>query len=97
MVDTVLPFIEDIFTQLRTAADIRILAEIREGEVTGVTGNELLELIRKARTFIASKNLKKGDRCAILAGNSIRWVAMDLALMAEGHIVVPLYSRQAPA
>ena len=97
MVDTVLPFIEDIFTQLRTAADTRILAEIREGEVTGVTGNELLELIRKARTFIASKHLKKGDRCGLLAANSIRWVAMDLALMAEGQIVVPLYSRQAPA
>jgi long-chain acyl-CoA synthetase len=33
----------------------------------------------------------------LLAANSIRWVAMDLALMAEGLIVVPLYSRQAPA
>jgi long-chain acyl-CoA synthetase len=96
-VDTVLPFIGDIFTQLRTAADTRVLAEIREGEITGVTGNELLELVRKARTFIASKNLKKGDRCGLLAANSIRWVAMDLALMGEGLIVVPLYSRQAPA
>ncbi|HEV3307430.1 MAG TPA: AMP-binding protein [Candidatus Sulfotelmatobacter sp.] len=95
--DTVLPFIGDIFTQLRAAADTRVLAEIREGEITGVTGNELLELVRKARTFIASKNLKKGDRCGLLAANSIRWVAMDLALMAEGLIVVPLYSRQAPA
>ena len=50
---------------------------------------------RKARTFIASKGLKRGDRCGLLAANSIRWVAMDLALMAEGLIVVPLYSRQA--
>jgi long-chain acyl-CoA synthetase len=33
----------------------------------------------------------------LLAANSIRWVATDLALMAEGLIVVPLYSRQAPA
>jgi long-chain acyl-CoA synthetase len=96
-VDTVLPFIGDIFSQLRAAADTRILAEIRDGAVTGVTGNELLELIRKARTFIASKRLKKGDRCGLLAANSIRWVAMDLAVMAEGLIVVPLYSRQAPA
>ncbi len=62
-----------------------------------MTGGELLELVRKARTFIASKGLKKGDRCGLLAANSIRWVAMDLALMAEGLIVVPLYSRQAPA
>jgi long-chain acyl-CoA synthetase len=76
---------------------MRVLAEIREGEITGVTGAELLELVRKARTFIASKGLEKGDRCGLLAANSIRWVAMDLALMAEGLIVVPLYSRQAPA
>ncbi|MFZ0201187.1 MAG: AMP-binding protein [Candidatus Sulfotelmatobacter sp.] len=95
--NTLIPFIGEIFSQLQGAAEKRILAEIREGEVTGVTGTELLELIRKARTFIASKGLKKGDRCGLLAPNSIRWVAMDLALMAEGLIVVPLYSRQAPA
>jgi long-chain acyl-CoA synthetase len=93
----VIPFIGEIFSQLQAAADTRILAEIRDGEVTGVTGGELLELVRKARTFIASKGLKKGERCGLLAANSIRWVAMDLALMAEGLIVVPLYSRQAPA
>src|ERR1700692_1648660 len=94
---TVIPFIEDIFSQLQQAANTRILAEIRDGQITGVTGSELLELVRKARTFIAARGLLKGDRCGLLAANSIRWVAMDLALMAEGLIVVPLYSRQAPA
>lgn len=95
--NTPIPFIGDIFSQLQAAANTRVLGEIREGEITGVTGIELLELIRKARTFIASQRLKKGDRCGLLAANSIRWVAIDLALMAEGLIVVPLYSRQAPA
>jgi long-chain acyl-CoA synthetase len=94
---TVSPFIAEIISQLQAAADTRILAEIRDGQVTGVTGGELLELVRKARTFVASKRLKKGERCGLLAANSIRWVAMDLAIMAEGLIVVPLYSRQAPA
>jgi long-chain acyl-CoA synthetase len=96
-VNSPISFIEESFEQLRNAGDKRILAEIRDGQITGVTGAELLELIRKARAFIAVKRLKKGDRCALLAANSIRWVAMDLALMAEGLIVVPLYSRQAPA
>ncbi len=44
-----------------------------------------------------SKGLKKGDRCALLAHNSIDWAALDLAIMAEGLIVVPLYARQAAA
>jgi long-chain acyl-CoA synthetase len=92
----VIPFIGEIFSQLQVPADTRVLAEIRDGEITGVTGGELLELVRQARTFIASRGLQKGDRCGLLAANSIRWVAMDLALMAEGLIVVPLYSRQAP-
>ncbi len=90
-------FIEEIFSQLRQAASTPVLAEIRDGQITRVTGGELLELIRKARTFIASRHLAKGDRCGLLAANSIRWVAVDLALMAEGLLVVPLYSRQAPA
>jgi long-chain acyl-CoA synthetase len=90
-------FLEDIFEALEKAGRANALAEIRDGEITGVIGGELLDLVRKARTFIASKGLPKGERCGLLAANSIRWVAMDLALMAEGLIVVPLYSRQAPA
>jgi len=54
-------------------------------------------MISAARAFLVSCGLKKGDRCALLAANGIRWIAMDLAIMAEGLIVVPLYSRQAPA
>jgi len=92
-----MPFVGDIFSQLKTASTKTVLQEIRDGQITGVNGEQLLELIRKARTFLASKGLKKGDRCGLLAANSIRWVAMDLAAMAEGLIVVPLYSRQAPA
>lgn len=95
--NTAIPFVGDIFSQLQVAANTRVLAEIRDGEIKGVTGSELLDLVRKARTFIASRGLQKGDRSGLLAPNSIRWVALDLALMAEGLIVVPLYSRQAPS
>jgi long-chain acyl-CoA synthetase len=90
-------FVAEIFSQLQTAAHTTALQEIRDDQVTGVTGGELLELIRKARIFFAAKGLKKGDRCGLLAANSIRWIAIDLAAMAEGLMVVPLYFRQAPA
>jgi long-chain acyl-CoA synthetase len=91
-----MPFVGEIFSQLKVAADATVLQEIRDGKVTGVTGSGLLELISIARRFFATKGLQKGDRCGLLAANSIRWVAVDLAAMAEGLIVVPLYSRQAP-
>ena len=50
----------------------------------------------RARSFLRNAGLHKGDRCALLTPNSIQWAALDLAIMAEGGIVVPLYSRQAP-
>jgi long-chain acyl-CoA synthetase len=90
-------FVGEIFSQLKAAADITVLEEIRDGQVVGVSGDALLELIRQARTFLAAKGLKKDDRCGVLAANSVRWIALDLAAMAEGLIVVPLYFRQSPA
>src|SRR5215831_8164151 len=90
-------FLGDIFAQLKAAPQNPVLQEIRDGQFREVTGSELLELVRRARTYLASKELKKGDRCGILAANSIRWIALDLAATAEGLIVVPLYFRQAPA
>src|SRR5215472_10473895 len=92
-----MPFVGEIFAQLKAAPGRIALQEIREGQTCGVTGEQLLELVRRARTFLVSKGLKKGDRCGLLAANSIRWIAMDLAATAEGLIVVPLYFRQAPA
>ena len=92
-----MPFVGEIFSQLKAAADTRVLQEIRDGQITGVTGTEFLELIRTARAFFAARSLKQGDRCGLLAANSIRWMAVDFAAMAEGLIVVPLYFRQAPA
>ena len=62
-----------------------------------MTAGELLAQVQVARAYLRRLRLKKGDRCALLAHNSIRWVAMDLAIMAEGLIAVPLYARQAPA
>ncbi len=92
-----MPFLGEMFSQLKAAGDATVLQEIRDGQITSVTGEQLLEMIRKARTFLAARALNKGDRCGLLAANSIRWVAMDLAIMAEGVIVVPLYFRQAPS
>jgi long-chain acyl-CoA synthetase len=88
-------FIEDILAQLRNVADEPVLQEARDGRITAVTGYELLDLIEQARKSLRSSGLKKGDRCALLANNSVKWVAFDLACVSEGIIVVPLYSRQA--
>jgi long-chain acyl-CoA synthetase len=90
-------FLEEIFTRLEAAQDLPVLQEPRNRGPAIATGGQLLQSVSRARAFLTTKGLKKGDRCALLAHNCIDWVATDLAIMAEGLIVVPLYARQAPA
>src|SRR5919109_102393 len=89
-------FLEAIFERLRQTPSKPILQEIRGGELVPTTCGELLGNIGRARQVLTSAGLRPGDRCVLLGPNSSRWVALDLAIMAEGGIVVPLYSRQAP-
>lgn len=89
-------FIDNIISRLHSDQSRTVLQEVRDGSIVAASAAELLSLVQKARAFLAVLGLKKGDRCALLAQNSIRWIAFDLACMAEGIIVVPLYSRQAP-
>src|SRR5882762_4172651 len=89
-------FLEIIFAQLERSAGRVVLREIHGEQFVSVTGRELLDQIRQVRAYLRKTDLRVGDRCALLAPNSIRWAAFDLALMAEGIIVVPLYARQSP-
>ncbi|MGH9579515.1 MAG: AMP-binding protein, partial [Terriglobales bacterium] len=90
-------FLENILQRLEEARESVVLEEAREGQLVPTTATELLHQVAVARGFLRGAGLRRGDRCALLAHNSARWVALDLALMAEGAIVVPLYARQAPA
>jgi long-chain acyl-CoA synthetase len=90
-------FLDQILASLEKSGDNVVLQELRGGESNAVTARQLLDQVLVARSYLRRLRLKKGDRCALLAHNSIQWVAMDLAIMAEGLAVVPLYARQAPA
>ena len=90
-------FIENIFQRLSDAERSPVLREVRDGALIAATGGELRAIVEDARAFLRQAGLQKGDRIALLAPNSIRWSALDLAIMSEGGVVVPLYPRQAPA
>lgn len=96
--DAMANFIEKIFHRLEQAPGAFVFGDFLEGAyVEDCRAAELLAKIQEARGFLREAGLRKGDRCALLAHNSQHWVALDLALMAEGMVVVPLYARQAPA
>ena len=86
-------FLENVFEHLQKAANHVILREVRGEQFVDVTGGELLEQIGCVRACLREFGLQPADRCALLGANSIQWIAIDLALMAEGAIVVPLYAR----
>src|SRR3984885_688004 len=89
-------FLENIFANLERSGDAIVLQELRDGQLASLTGRQLLSHVQVARAYLRRLRLKNGDRCALLAYNSMQWVAMDLAIMAEGLTAVPLYARQAP-
>jgi long-chain acyl-CoA synthetase len=88
-------FLEHIFERMQEAAGRVVLAEAYTGGGRTATGSDLLAQIAAARAFLRASGLAKGDRCALVAPNSIRWAALDLAIIAEGLIAVPMYARQA--
>jgi len=90
-------FVEDILTRLEQARNSPVMREVRDGRLVATTAAELLVMVKQARGFLAGRGLNPGDRCVLLGPNSVRWAALDLAMMAEGLVTVPLYVRQAPA
>jgi long-chain acyl-CoA synthetase len=84
-----------IHENLQRLATQPVLGEVRGDVLHTVRGADLLEMVARARGRLRAAGLRPGDRCALLGHNSVRWVATDLALLAEGIVVVPLYARQA--
>jgi len=90
-------FLEVILGNLERTPEKVILSEVHESGLVSTSCRQLWTAVNQARLVLQEAGLQRGDRCALLAPNSSRWVTMDLAIMAEGGIVVPLYARQAPA
>src|ERR1700730_8323222 len=90
-------FLEQMFASLERVGDAIVLQELGDGQAVPLTARQLLAQVLVARADLRRLRLRKGDRCALLAHNSMQWAAMDLAAMAEGLTVGPLYARQAPA
>ncbi len=90
-------FLDNLFAQIQRASDRIVLQELSASGMVSIRGKELLQKVRCVRAWLRRAGLQPGDRCALLGPNSSQWIAFDLALMAEGVIAIPLYSRQAPS
>ncbi len=90
-------FVDTFLDNLREHPARAFVQEVHGDTVVESTGRELLDLIARARATLRKRELAAGDRVVLVAPNGIRWVATDLAALAEGAVVVPMYARQDPA
>jgi len=87
-------FIERILTQLAENPNYPMIIEMF-GEIEKPwTSAEILNLIVRGQTTLQESGVIPGDRVVLLAPNSHRWAAADLAILSAGAIVVPMYARQ---
>lgn len=89
-------FVDRIFANLAKHPSRAFVTEVHGERLDKTYGGRLLAMANEARGTLRASGVGPGDRVALLAPNSARWVAADLAILAEGAIVVPMYARQAP-
>jgi long-chain acyl-CoA synthetase len=89
-------FVDAILERCASAGSRPVLYEVRGPELVATSGRELLSSVARVRGFLRSAGVGPGDRVALLGPNSVQWAAIDLAVIAEGAICVPLYARQDP-
>lgn len=89
-------FIATIFGHLGHDPETPALHEVFGERIETTTRQRLTSLIARFRGRLRKAGVEPGDRVVLLAPNSARWVAADLAILAEGGVVVPMYARQDP-
>ena len=68
-----------------------MIGRCRDGTVDGISSKELFERIRDLALGFGSLGITTGDRVAIMSESRPEWVMSDLALLALGAAVVPIY------
>ena len=61
------------------------------GQVLDITWREAADQVRRAASWLASRNGPQGSKIAIIGKNSAHWILADLAIQMAGHVSVPIY------
>lgn len=89
-------FIHEILTAAARRGTDPLLIEVQGARLVPMSGTAFLSRVARVRAALAIRGIQPGDRVGLLAPNSADWAVADVALLAHGAIVVPLYARQDP-
>ena len=81
-------FIEHFHKVLSDHSERALVTEVHDAELRPVKAAEIRHS-PSARGSLRSAGVDAGDRVVLLAPNSAKWVASDLAILFEGAIVSP--------
>jgi long-chain acyl-CoA synthetase len=88
--------IGEYFRQQLATPD-KVLYRHAEGDVwRDVTVAEIAGLVSRWQAALKGFGLTEGDRVAVCLKNGINWVAVDLAALGLGLVIVPLYVEDNP-
>ena len=82
-------------TAERYGSHVAVELQRRDG-VERATYAQLREQADAAAGFLASRGIRTGDACAILADNDIAWCAVYLGLLRIGALAVPFDTHYSP-
>jgi long-chain acyl-CoA synthetase len=89
-------FVDVFLSHLEGHPDRAFVTEVQGERLVPMRGGRMREMVEQARGALRAAGVSRGDRVVLIAPNSARWVACDLAILAEGATCVPMYARQAP-
>jgi Long-chain acyl-CoA synthetases (AMP-forming) len=92
-----IPTINDVFHE--TVAKFGPKAALRhkvDKEFQDITYAELAARVERMASGLAALGINKGDRVALLSENRPEWTITDLAALALGAVVVPIYPTLPP-
>ncbi|MBI3582019.1 MAG: long-chain fatty acid--CoA ligase [Nitrospinae bacterium] len=69
----------------------------KTGEWRQNTWREVYKIVACWQSAVENEGLKPGERAAIMARNSMEWAFFDLATLAAGLVVVPIYLKESHA
>ena len=88
--------IADYFGQHLATADKVLYRHFSGGAWRDVTASELASLVGRWQSAFRSLGFAQGERVGVCLKNDVDWVALDLAVLGLGLVVVPLYADDNP-
>ena len=89
-------FVDRFLSSLEQHPERAFVTEVRGTRLVPHRGGHLRDVVDRMRGALRALGTEPGDRVVMIAPNDHRWVACDLAMLADGLTVVPLYARQSP-